>query len=1031
MKIRVQALSILVILVSLGLPAWGGVASAQAPAAVELRGYAVALDLGGAPWAVWSADNGHDTDLYYSRWTGQAWRPARVLYADPATWDDFPSLAFAADGTPWLAWTSADAEQGRLYVSRWVGYRWSTPVEVPQGTATHPRQAALAAAPDGGFWLAWVGFDGTDDEILASHWDGLSWSQPRRVGEDDADPLAYDTQPRLAVDGEGRPWLVWVSSQGLFDDAVVASRWSGTAWSAEQMVSAPDGTPDVFPSLALDSEGQPWVAWQDAAGSGAGAYRRIFVSRWQAEDAAWTAEELVSSAATLPIDEERPDLSFDTTGQAHLVWTVAGQTSGVAYVTWDGTSWTQPAWAAEQVAVDAAVLLPAEIPWLLWANLTSTAPVPLSGQRLAGAMSPLPQTFPQSQAVIAGEAILNRYCAWGDSITLGAYDDPMGSGDPVGPYPGRLQEKLSTRVAPSEVFNKGISGETTKALKQRIGTEAGALQPQFALIMEGTNDVTHQIPPNDVIFNLEIILDILKKYVNVDGMRPWLATIIPRIDNYNKDTSTLNGYIRDLAVKRRVPLADQWQAFYDSPNWRDLMRDSKHPNKAGMQLLTDTFYDRLLETHSGLFEETEPPVTWVEPLPANSPCGEVLVQWSGTDNLSYVTSYDVQVQVNGGGWQDWHIATADTGGTYYNQSYGAVVEFRVRGRDVVGNQSNWSNPVSTQISDDDPPEVQMTALPAAQKAPFVVSWQGTDLCGQVTGYELQYRVASTGSWSDWPVSSGQTSVSFDPPAPQYGQAYYFRVLGWDEAGNQGESAPVSTLLARYTLGGQVFNTRHQPVLKPQVTATDALAVEVTSNRYTVYLSSGGTYHLSVSHSKFGPLPAMRNISVTNDLSGLDMVLPPLDDVVSDGGFEGGGWGDWQISGTLPPTLGAESHTGNGAVLMGGPGDVATLSQSFAIPNTLTNATLSYLVRLDNDADGSSTVRVELEGTIISDTQTIQAGGWTHVWLPVEQAVGQQNVTLTFTVSDTAAVRLDEVSLGSALPGGYWVYLPSLLRAYAP
>ena len=923
---------ILVVLAGLVLPGWGGVVAAQTPLDVELRGYAVVLDTGGMPWAVWSADNGHDTDLYYSRWTEQGWQPARTLYADPDTWDDFPSLALAADGTPWVAWTSADAQEGRIYVSRWVGYRWSAPAEVPQGAASHPRQAALAAAPDGGFWLAWVGFDGTDDEIFASHWDGLAWSQPQRVGADDSDPLAYDTQPRLAVDDGGRPWLVWVSSRGLFDDAIVASRWTGAAWSAEQQVSAPDGTPDVFPSLALDDKGQPWVAWQDAVGSGAEAYRRIFVSRRGAGEAAWAAEQLVSSASTLPVDEERPALSFDAAGQPHLAWTVTGQVSGVAYATWDGMAWTQPVWAVEGRAVDAAVLLLAETPWLLWADRTLGGSVPLAGQRVEGALSPLSQVLPQSQTVIAGEAIRNRYGAWGDSITLGAYDDPMGSGDPVGPYPQRLEEKLSARVALSEVFNMGISGERTRALKLRIKHEASALRPQFALIMEGTNDVSHQVPPSDVIFNLTIILDDLKKHVDVEGLRPWLATVIPRTDNYNHDTAILNDHIRALAAKRRVPLADQWDAYYATDNWRDLMRDSKHPNKAGMQLLTDTFYDRLLETHSGLFEETEPPVTWIEPLPAQSPCGEVQVEWSGTDNLSYVTSYDVQVQVNSGGWQDWHVATTDTSATYHNQSFGAVIEFRVRGRDVVGNQSDWSSPVSTQISDDGPPDVQMQALPAAQKAPFTVAWQGSDLCGQVTAYELQYRVGAGPSWSDWPVPAGQASVSFDPPAPrQYGEAYFLHVRGQDEAGYWSNWSETSTLLARYTLEGQVYNTRHQPVLRPQVVATGTLAVEVASSSYTAYLVSGGTYDLTASHGTFGPLPAMRNISVTADMSDLAFVLPPLDDVVSDGGFEGGGWGHWQVGGTLPPTLTAEGHTGEGAVLMGG----ADCSDSWAFASSET------------------------------------------------------------------------------------------------
>ena len=50
-----------------------------------------------------------------------------------------------------------------------------------------------------------------------------------------------------------------------------------------------------------------------------------------------------------------------------------------------------------------------------------------------------------------------------------------------------------------------------------------------------------------------------------------------------------------------------------------------------------------------------------------------------------------------------------------------------------------------------------------------------------------------------------------------------------------------------------------------------------------------------------------------------------------------------------------------------------------------------------------------------------------MWLPVDAAAGQA-LTLTFTVSDNPAVRLDEVSLGSAIKGGSQMLLPLVFRA---
>ncbi len=1041
MSRRIASLLIAVSLVVLVVPWFGDTTRAQAAeGVVEMRGFSVAAGVNGEPWAIWSADDGTDSDLYYSRWSGDQWLPARSLFADAATWDSYPSLAVAADGTPWVAWTSADETQGRLYVSRWVGSRWSTPVEVPTGAGSRPQQAALAAAPDGGFWLAWVGFDGNDTEIYAGRWDGLAWSAPERVGADDVDPLAYDTHPRLAVGEDGVAWLVWVSSAGLYDDVVMASHWDGQGWSPEMAVSAPDNTPDVWPSLALDAQGQPWVAWQDAIGQGADTYRRIYVSRWQGARGAWSREELASSPSLTAIDEENPHLSFDAKGAPHLVWAVSGAVSGVAYAAWDGAAWTQPAWAAENVAAQTPVLLPNGVPWLFWEEGASLNQVPMAARRMNQALSPLPQNLALADVTPAAVVIPYRAGAWGDSITLGAYDDPMDSGIPVGPYPDRLDEKMDTRVAPSEVFNKGISGELTVELTKRIGNEVAALQPQFVLVMEGTNDVSHLKTPNHVITNLKLIIDIVKKHVGLDGVHLWFATIIPRIDDLNGDTRVLNEYIRGMAIDKRVPLADQWDAYYAAPNWRLLMRDSKHPNQEGMQLLADTFFTRLLEQHGGLYEETVPPVTWVEPLPAQSLCGDVEVHWNGTDNLSYVTSYDVQWQLNGGLWTDWFVATQAQSGIYESDAFGSTVAFRVRGRDVVGNQSDWSAAVSTQIWDDGPPQdVQVVGLPTAQKPPFLVRWSATDLCSAVTAYDVQWRVGLDGVWQNWLASTASTSATFDPASPEYGKAYYFRVRARDEAGNWSDWSPVAyTYLARYMVDGGVYNVRHQPVLKSMVQMPGSLAVIHQSSRYAAYVADGGNYDLSVSHANYGAWPAMRGITVTADIEGLDLILPPADNVVKDGGFETGIWGQWQVTGTVTPTFSTDARSGDWAALLGGAvplgvtaGAQSKLSQTLSIPAGLTDPTLSFMVRLDDEADGSGTLRAELEGTTTVVTVTVPAGGWVHVWLPIEEDLGGQSVTVTFSAMDTPPLRLDEVSVGSALKGGFWVYLPAVMRMVVP
>jgi hypothetical protein len=160
---------------------------------------------------------------------------------------------------------------------------------------------------------------------------------------------------------------------------------------------------------------------------------------------------------------------------------------------------------------------------------------------------------------------------------------------------------------------------------------------------------------------------------------------------------------------------------------------------------------------------------------------------------------------------------------------------------------------------------------------------------------------------------------------------------------------------------------------------------------------------------------------------LEFVLPPQDDVVQDGGFESGNWNAWSSGGTISPAL-EEGHTGDGAASLGGGGGTSSLSQTLTLPTTLTHATLSFMVALDGS--GSNSIQVDLVGTPLSWTVPVSAGGWTHVWYDVGDAVGEE-ATLTFMVSGSPAVLLDEVSLGSAAFGGSWTFMPIISHAATP
>jgi lysophospholipase L1-like esterase len=1004
------------------------------PAVEEARALAVVPARADQLWAVWEVDDGTDVDLYFSYGTDGTWAASQPVFSRPQAWDRTPSLAVAADGTVWLAWSSsekADPTRTGLYISRWTGRRWTDPETVPLGDIAVATEPALAVAPDNTLWLAWVGFDGVDEEIFASHRDGMSWSLPQQVSTNDQDPLLYDVQPCLAVGKSGGPWLAWTGHQGGVDDEIYVSRWTGTEWTPEQMISEDDNGLDVWPSLVLDAQDRPWVAW-DGQVSDEKLTRRIYVSYWDPSLATWTAEEMISFPTTSPVDDEHPTLSLDASGRVRATWIVSGPSDSALGYAWYEDRWTEPRLAQTGVNADVAFSISGadDTSQFLWIDASADLTKPMEWLAPPDTAQPLP-TWMEQQATpeaLLVDPIWNRHLAFGDSITWGEYYGFYS-------YPARLEDKLDARVVPSEVINSGLPSERTGSGKNRIGNEVSTYLPQFVIIMEGTNDVSHFIPPSEVQSNLMIMADIVKQHSGIDHLRLMYGTLIPRIDDRNRATNDMNAQgIAPAAAAKHSYLCNPWQAYYNYGHWQELYIDNLHPNEAGLQLLADTFYSCSLAAYTWLQEDTIPPTTQVSPLPSTSPCGNVLVQWSGTDNISRVVDYDVQVQVDYGAWTDWLLATQATSATYTGGAHLNWLGFRVRGRDLVGNQSDYaaSSPVYTQILDTTPPTAHAQSLPPYQVAPFTVSWSGSDACSAVVAYKVEYKVGAGGTWQSWIANTAATSASFDPPSPQYSQTYYFRVSAQDGVGLwspwSGEQEAY-TVLARYAVSGNVYNVRHRPIPGAQVVLVPAAAYvqPLSDGGFKAYLMTSDNYEVTASRSdRFGALLPMQ-VAVSDDVNGLEFVLPPQDDVVNGGDFEAGDWSLWQVGGTVPPTLTQKAHTGSAAARLGGVGGTSRLSQSLTVPVNLSNATLSFMVRLDDAANGSSLLRVELEGTTILLDQVVSGEGWTHVWLPVEAALGK-TATLTFSVLDKPAVLVDEASLGTARPADV-AYLPIIVQRY--
>ncbi|AEG94360.1 sialidase family protein [Ramlibacter tataouinensis] len=187
---------------------------------------------------------------------------------NPEVWHNGSyDLVAGPGGVLYAAWTEYD---GPLWFSRSTdgGRRFSRPLQLAgAGQAPPARGPSLALAADGTLYLAWtVGEDAAADiHVTRSTDGGATFDAPVRV----APSATYSDAPKLAVDPDGVLHLAYAESAGgpFERHRIHYTRSSdrGATFEPPRVLSQPlppQAVSAAYPQLALDARGGVYVAWE-------------------------------------------------------------------------------------------------------------------------------------------------------------------------------------------------------------------------------------------------------------------------------------------------------------------------------------------------------------------------------------------------------------------------------------------------------------------------------------------------------------------------------------------------------------------------------------------------------------------------------------------------------------------------------------------------------------------------------------------------------------------------------------------------
>jgi len=139
-------------------------------------------------------------------------------------------------------------------------------------------------------------------------------------------------KPKIILDSLGVYHAVW-QDDGINQSQIFYSSFDGISWNTPEVIISLDKSNVRNPSLASDSLGRIWVAYEDTS------FGRTEISVSVHDNAGWNPKVRITNFRS---DKSRPDIQVDSWGDVHVVW--EDNRHGRTEILWAKWSHTDQAW---------------------------------------------------------------------------------------------------------------------------------------------------------------------------------------------------------------------------------------------------------------------------------------------------------------------------------------------------------------------------------------------------------------------------------------------------------------------------------------------------------------------------------------------------------------------------------------------------------------------------------------------------------------------------------------------------------------
>ena len=225
----------------------------------------------------------------------------------PTIREECRSVVFDSRGTVYTVGVQSNAtdllNSTRQFISlgRWHGDHWTALARVNERDG-YVYSPAVAADGNQGLWIAWSEFNDIEQgfDVYARQWDGSGFGPISRVSSG----RGPDMRPSIALQADGAPLIAWETARKGSVRIAVAERVDGK-W--QQSLVTPDEGFNFRPNVATADDGTVWLAFDRWVDGDYDVYLRT------ASGGEWSDEIALFAS---PEDEQRPMIRFAADGTA-------------------------------------------------------------------------------------------------------------------------------------------------------------------------------------------------------------------------------------------------------------------------------------------------------------------------------------------------------------------------------------------------------------------------------------------------------------------------------------------------------------------------------------------------------------------------------------------------------------------------------------------------------------------------------------------------------------------------------------------